>query len=105
MSSVPYQPEQSAQRDVVYVVGNVLGVVSILFGCLGALVSMIPLLGVIALPFCVAGLFFAVSGLIVLWIGKRGSVKFPVIGGLLSIAAVIFCIVVNVVFISHAQIH
>lgn len=102
MSEAPYNPAQAAQRDIVYIIGNIAGIGSIILGCLGALLSFIPLIGVIAIPMCIGGCFFGGVGILILLLGKRGSIKFPLIGVLLCIAALIFCIVVNVVFLSAA---
>ena len=101
-SQLPYDPSNAAGRDIVYIAGNVLGIASMGFGGLGVLLSFLPVIGFLAIPFCVMGGFWGGVGALVLHLGKRGSIKFPLIGLALCGAALVICVIVNVLFIGGA---
>ncbi|SRR5690606_6065285 len=101
-TSTPYDPAQASQRDVVYIVGNIMGILSIGFGSLGVLLSFVPLVGVLSLPLCIGGIFWGGIGALVLHLGRRGSVRFPLIGMALCVAALVIAIIVNVLFFGAA---
>ena len=98
-SQLPYDPSNAAGRDVVYIIGNVLGIASMGFGGLGVLLSFLPLIGFLAIPFCVGGGVWGGLGALVLHLGKRGSIRFPLIGMALCGVALVICVIINVLFL------
>lgn len=103
-TTAPYDPAQTVQRDIVYIAGNVLAVASIAFGSLGVLLSILPVIGFLAIPFCIMGGLWGGIGAMVLYFGKRGSIKLPIIGLSLCGAALVICIIINVLFIGGAAV-
>ncbi len=66
------------------------------------LLSLIPVIGFLAIPFCIMGGLWGGIGALILWLGKRGSIKLPIIGISLCAAALVICIIINVLFIGGA---
>jgi len=99
--AVPVVPGSAAEpnRDVVYVAGNLMGVLSIVIGGIATLVSFIPLIGIAAAGGGAVAAFWGLVGFLLLRLGRRGSAKLPLIGLCLGGAAIAISICMTVLML------
>lgn len=64
---------------------SVLGIISLVLGILGTIISMIPCIGVVGAPVAGLGLLLGAIGLIVSLTGKQSGVGFPIAGSAVSL--------------------
>lgn len=64
---------------------SVLGIISLVLGILGTIISLIPCIGVVGAPVAGIGLLLGVIGLIVSLTGKESGVGFPIAGSAVSL--------------------
>lgn len=91
---------QGKNRDAIFVIGNVMGAVGIVFGLLACLVAFIPVIGVAAIPFTILCFLLSFTGAAMLFFGRRAWPIVPGIGIGFAVLAIIILILVNVLFVS-----
>ncbi|GIW77220.1 MAG: hypothetical protein KatS3mg104_2283 [Phycisphaerae bacterium] len=91
---------QGKNRDAIFVMGNVMGAVGIVFGLLACLVAFIPVIGVAAIPFTILCFLLSFTGAAILFFGRRAWPIVPGIGIGFAVLAIIILILVNVLFVS-----
>ena len=69
--------------------GNPLGIAALVLGIVAALISWIPLLGLLALPFSALGLLLGVIGLLIAIVGKRSGLAASIVGTAISLGAIV----------------
>jgi hypothetical protein len=74
---------------------NTAGVVAIVFGSLALLVSWIPFVGLLAVPAGLFGVVLAIVGLAIAIFGKRQGFASPIVGGGMSMAAMVIATVAS----------
>jgi hypothetical protein len=67
------------------------------------LLSFIPIVGMMSLAFCITGGLWGAVGYLVLRLGQRGRLRLPVMGMLFCGAAVVLCVLINLVFVASAS--
>jgi hypothetical protein len=65
---------------------SVLGVISLVIGIIGTLISLIPCVGLIGMPVTGLGLLLGLIGLVVSLVGKQSGLGFPIAGSAVSLA-------------------
>jgi hypothetical protein len=99
--STSYPPTQTgpvpayapAKPDMATIVGKVLCIAGILFGCLTAVLGLIPGIGLIAFAIAFPAIFFSGAGAVVLKVGQRGGAKLALVGIGLAILGIAIQIV------------
>jgi hypothetical protein len=95
---------QLGNANLLYVMGSIMGVMSIVFGGLAVLLSFIPLIGLMSLLICVGGVFWGGFGYLILHFGGIAKRTLPKIGLILCAGAFVLCILINLLFVAAASV-
>lgn len=79
-----------------------LGIAALVIGCLALLLSIVPLVGMIAIPIAVIGLLLGIVAIIVSAAGKRSALGMPIAGTVVNAAAFVMPVLYITVFIHTA---
>ena len=73
---------------------SVLGILALVFGAIGALVSLVPCVGfVVGMPIAALGLLLGIVGLFVSGLGRRSGIALPIVGTIVSVVGLVIGVV------------